>query len=580
MSTVTTFVEDPENQIAAFHATYTRALRDFRYFCVEVMGFNGSRGLTAEQIAAGERPATGNDHDFRDPAYDPVFEKLQGDWMVMDGLLMLPRGTGKTTLVALWCLWRALKDPNISIMIDTHKESVGVTILDNMIRQWMLGKGGGWLAEVFGPQGCLPDPTKDWGTKTALMFPRRTTTRRDPTIFVQGADQGGTGFHPDVCVGEDLVNEMTVSSGELERIKKHWHAMAYQALSGKDARRTRLLVGTAWSVDDLYMDKVRDEAARAKAGEKPACVILRLPCRVAREDGTYDDDCVPRFRHLTDEALRDIKNDDNKGINLYAGQMDLDPIDPANKMFKERDLRRAFYIRKQDRNLIFVPGETEGSGRTVRVDSLYTVLFSDLAGSSGESKDRTAHVVLGVDHLRHVFVLAVEAGRFMPDENLDRMWRLYSDFRCAYIGAEGGVLRTVYEPLIKNWNAKNQDRRMAFRVVESGGARGNAGRDRALRIQPLVAKGEFHLHADFQEALEEFCKYSGVDNSRDDIVAATAIGVRRLRAGDAPAEAPKAETRQEKIRRQWAELHKRMDSKMEDSLRDAGAFREEVAHAA
>lgn len=565
--------DDPDVRLAALRRTRDRALADggggpwdpkttrgFRFFVCRIMRFDGTRGLTAAQVTAmreyeakhgfGSSKIRSKDPDFTDPAYDDVFGWFEAMREGGDGLFLMSRWTGKSTLISLWILWMVLRDPNVAFLLVAYTETVGTGFIEKMIRPWMTGRDGGYLQEVF---GCAPEgesvadlPPESvwgkWGRSTEIMAPRRTTTRRDPTIRIRGHDQDFTGFHPDWVIYEDIENLVTTSTkGAKSALKTSWRASEFLMPRG------RIGSGTTWADDGVWMDIIRKEERRLKNGRPSECRILRLPCRVARkvtvrdEGGAelvrdeYDDSCAPRFRHLTDAKLRRLKSGEDlmgeddapSGTKMFAAQMDLNPM-PSDAMLFTEAMFRPYVWKPED---VFVEGD-KANGLKPHFTVCY---FADLAGSSGESKDRSAHLVVAVDPRRHFYIIEACAGRFMPDANLRLMADWYHRYHALYVGIEGGVLRTIYEPLARDWNQRFPSRSFALRKVENGGSRGSSN-DRALRIRNYAERGEIHLGPGMTELLEELLRYSGVDNTRDDYVAALAIAVRNIVPGDAPVE--------------------------------------------
>lgn len=520
----------------------------FRYLVCDIMRFDGTRGLTRKQIAANiiwenENPGRrskirSSDPDYTHAAYDEMFFELdlalaalaraiesnsESEARFHDLLLLACRYSGKSTVIGLLILYMGLRWKNIAILLLAETETIGIDFITKWVRPWMCGQSGAYLEEVFGPEGYLV-PEKDWGRwgkGTELNFPKRVEgSRRDPTILIRGANQDFTGKHPDVVIGEDLVNLATTETlGAIQTVKKTWNATSYLW------PKLRIDVGTIWVETDLHNERLK-AARKDRAAGKDTCRVLHLPARVARritlvKDGVetvveeYDDNCPPRFPHLTHERLLALRASDDMGDALYPGQMDLNPLPAGYMLFTPEMFAGDRMWKPED---VF---RTVGDKKVVRPD-LTMYGYADLAGSTGASKDQSALLVVGIDPRGHVYVIEAVTGRFMPEENLSKMATWQKQYHLLHWGVEGGVLRTVYEALARDWNRKRPTEPIYMHKVESGGARGGTN-DRALRIRPPAMRGEIHLGREQSWLLEQLLRYSAKDNTVDDGVATLAL---------------------------------------------------------
>ena len=564
--TVEDVMADPQIRRRAHLATIERCWADptekagydadettgFRYFACDIMRFDGTRGLSRKQIAGrllweSKNPGLRSmvrspEPDYTHAAYDEMFFELdlalaaldraiqsnsESEALFHDLLLLACRYSGKSTAIGLLVLYMGLRWKNIAILLLAETETIGIDFVTKWVRPWMCGQSGAYLEEVFGPEGYLV-PEKEWGRwgkGTELNFPRRVEgSRRDPTILIRGANQDFTGKHPDVVIGEDLVNLATTETmGSIQTVKKTWNATSYLW------PKLRIDVGTIWVETDLHNERLKE--ARKKAAEGSGTVrFLHLPARVARKTVVvkggvetvveeYDDTCPPRFPHLTDARLKALRASDDMGDALYPGQMDLNPL-PAGYMLFTLEMFGGDRIWKAED--VFRTTVEDGSTRKVVRPDLTMYGYVDLAGSTGASKDQSALLVVGIDPRGHVYVIEAVTGRFMPEENLSKMATWQKQYHLLHWGVEGGVLRTVYEPLARDWNRKRPTEPIYLRKVESGGARGGTN-DRALRIRPPAMRGEIHLGREQTWLLEQLLRYSAKDNTVDDGVAALSL---------------------------------------------------------
>ncbi len=556
------FKRDPRNRMLAVQAEFAAATDSFRYFVQTTMGFDGTRGLSERQRLAGMRAIGADGVDFTDPAYDPVwpfFEQAK----TRSSLLMLPRFTGKSTLIALWCLWMGLKNPNTRLGLIGWDFEAAASIL-SMVRRWMSADVKGDLRKVFGVLGRLPPlgkaGEKAWGREDYLDFPGKTAVSRDHTITAIGMGEASEGGHFEIVILEDLVNRVSSQTRDgVESVKRFVRLASGLGMTIQDERGNvigtapKMMVGTPWDLDDAYMEALRSVEEAQKNGEEPNWNVVRLQARVPREGtrfvegpgGTqiaahfteYDQDCKPRFRHLTDAVLKHYRYSPTEmGAVAYASQMDLDPIPLENRTLKAHWFTDHYY---QDSDIWEMESVQGIDGRMVqRKKSLKATLatagYSDLSGTTGESRDRTSHGAWAMDTRGHLYLLEEVVGRFAPDDedehaftpnsNLGFMAKWTKKYHFTFVGVEAGVLRTVYEALAAKWNRTHPDDRIRLVKVASGGARGNLTNDRAMAIAQMAEAGMVHIKPEHADYLQEILKYTPAkDNSRDDRVAMTAL---------------------------------------------------------
>ncbi|HEU4395954.1 MAG TPA: hypothetical protein VFS92_10340, partial [Planctomycetota bacterium] len=285
------FKRDPSVREDAARRMLARALSSFRVFVTEVMGFDGTRGLSQRQRAAGMRAMGADGVDFTDPAYNPVwswFEKAR----TRSSLLMLPRFTGKSTLIALWVLWLGLKNPNIRIGLIGWDFEAAASIL-SMVRRWMSADAKGDLRKVFGRFGRLPPMVKPgekaWGREDYLDFPGKTAVSRDHTVTAIGMGEASEGGHFEIVILEDLVNRVSSQTREgVEAVKRFVRLASGLGMTIQDeygnviGTAPKIMVGTPWDLDDAYMDAIRSADEQAKEGKEPSWNVVRLQARLPR----------------------------------------------------------------------------------------------------------------------------------------------------------------------------------------------------------------------------------------------------------------------------------------------------------
>ena len=488
----TELVKDPHERAEAVREAAAEGLADFRVFVTQIMNFNGSiPGMP----------------DYTDSGYDPLFAIIP-TLEEMDGLIELPRGTGKTTLMSqLWPMWKGLRDPNETILLVHAKHAVACRWIAT-IKSWMLGgyreedAPGSDLRAVYGPLGMLPPlGAKQWGKVEALDFPGRTVKFDETTLMASGMDNIVTGGHWGRIFCDDLINRENFRSPELLRQAHEWWQLTRGLGRGK---KRRVVIGTRWNSADLLGIIEDEQRALAQKGEAPTKAICILPARC--EDGR------PRFKHKGEVELQ--ADFIEMGPSIYAGQIDLRPVADGLQPLKE-EYFKPFY------SLSDVGHKTE-DGRFKVNEEFHVAIFVDLAASLKEGRDRTAIIVRASDPRGHIFVLEAMAGQWLPAEVFGRLVALRRKYSASYIGCERGPLRAAYEGFLVEWNKDHPNARLLFADIETGGGKGG-NNDRILALEPFAVQKMIHLLADQTELLYELCLYP--NGKRDDLADALAESV-------------------------------------------------------
>jgi len=136
-----------------------------------------------------------------------------------DTALFVPRGHGKTLLVAARCIQEILKNPNMAIMFASATEDLADK-LGQMIGQTLMEND--YLQKAF--PGILPSSPQDvaqWGKPGYALANRQP--RIDPTLFCASLNTNVTGRHPDIIFLDDLIVPKTNSPIGYEKVERFLH---------------------------------------------------------------------------------------------------------------------------------------------------------------------------------------------------------------------------------------------------------------------------------------------------------------------------------------------------------------------
>jgi len=170
-------------------------------------------------------------------------------------LILMPRETGKTTIGTQGGTVQAvLRNPNTSILIANEKEDNAKKFLLSIKREF---ESNEFLRALF-PE-LIPEVTQGGSTRWSAteIDVKRTSRRKEPTVFVTGVGGTVTGMHPDEIVCDDLISleaarNAKVGGRQLMEAVNDWlHTLPF--LVNKNATPNGVtLIGTHWWHDDCY----------------------------------------------------------------------------------------------------------------------------------------------------------------------------------------------------------------------------------------------------------------------------------------------------------------------------------------
>ena len=413
---------------------------------------------------------------------------------------------GSSSRSLLADIQQVLLDRGISTSLRKCAEAGEVEILGNACERgaaWSL-VGGDDLAEFLG----LDDKRRDKMFKPnryffddCFVYHRVRLIERTPykgPVYNLNVEGSNTYCHELITshnCGDDLVNRETINTAEqIANTEKWWGLTKGLLVTGG----IRILIGTRWHFHDLYGTTVAKEDEREAKGADSRVHICRVPARKERSDGSYDQECPPRFRHKGEKKLQEDLED--LGATSYAGQIDLDPLPEGQALFKESDFRRAFY----ERSTVFrVDPETK---KSVVRPGFEVAITCDLAASLDPSADRSAIIVSATDPDGDIYILDAVAGRMPPSQVIAYLARLRNRYDANWIGTEKGVLKAIYKSALLEWTRDNPHQRPLF-FTEINTRERSSKYERALSIEPYAQAGKIHLLATQTELLQEIVTF-------------------------------------------------------------------------
>lgn len=243
---------------------------------------------------------------------------LEARWRGGDGkLVMLAfRGSGKSTLVGVFCAWLLRRDPDLRILVLAAETSLARKLVRNTKRIIERHPDCG---------GMKPARPDQWAAEHFTV--NRDAELRDPSMLARGMEANVTGTRADVVICDDVEVPKTCATAHLrETLRERLHELDYILVPGG----TVLYLGTPHSYFSIYADAPRaelDEQAPFLAGYRRLELPLLDATGASRWPARFTADLIAelRLRH---------------GPNRFNSQMLLQPVnDGAGRLDPDR-LRR------------------------------------------------------------------------------------------------------------------------------------------------------------------------------------------------------------------------------------------------
>ena len=285
-------------------------------------------------------------------------------------LQLAPRGYGKSTILTVArAIHEVLRNPDVRVLICSNTILQAEIFLREIRRHF---EGNPVLREVFGDWVS----TAKWQTSEIMVAPRRSRAK-ESTISCVGVGGPAVSRHYDVILADDLIDEENArTEGQRERTR----AWFYQSLLPTLEPHGRIhLVGTRYHYLDLYGALIE--------GEYRECH------QVIRALGP--DRSTPWPEKFSVEWLEERRR--SMGTILFNSQYQNDVQAMKGRIF------RADWMRYYDE----------------APPKLRIVQGVDLAISQRETADYFAHVTIGVDQNKHIYVLDAVQRRLTFQQQTD-----------------------------------------------------------------------------------------------------------------------------------------------------------------
>lgn len=375
-----------------------------------------------------------------------------------------PRGHFKSTMITVgYALQRICENPDIRILIANDSLSNAKSFLREIKGHLERNLK---LRELYGDHVSDARESGKW-TDTQIISALRTKNLKEPTIQVAGVGQALASQHYDLIIGDDLVNELTVTTPEQIQKTIDWFQMAYSLL---EPDGEMIDIGTRYHLRDLHgwiANQLKDE------------FDIQVHSVFVDDDQAKGVIFPEKFSKDIVAAIRKAQ-----GSYKFSCQYRNKPISSENAKFKEEDFR------------YYLDGDLTGR-------SLYTTMTVDRAYSLAGTADFTGITVRSMDLEGNWFVRYAKRHKQLEGDIINSIFNIKNHFKVDRVGIEQKAFKYTLKPVLDTEMRRRQD---FFTVVEL-----KDKHSKIMRIESLVPLFESHsmyfLKDDMQDLEDELTSF-------------------------------------------------------------------------
>lgn len=432
--------------------------------------------------------------DLYEPLHKRVCDFVQDNIFKKNVLLLLPRGTFKSTVVTVsFPLWLLSRDPKMRIMIANATYPMATSFVGQMQRHL---QGNDRLKRYYGDMATGSPLWRE--DKFLVATNKESFSQKEASVTAYGITSNFVGSHFDYAVLDDLVTRENIRSREgLEKPEQFFKDTLDLVDPDKRGHRPIIIIGTTWHYNDLY--------ARIQDKNNPLhneFATLRLPAH----EGEWDTGKLLFPERLSWEALSKQKN--KQGTAHFSAQYMLQPVSEEDAVFKS-DFK--YY------------DETDIRG--LRMNKFIVV---DPAISQRKSADYSALVCVGVDHRNTWYILDIWRDRVEPKRLLDQIFIWDTKWKPSKVGIE----TVAFQKALQYYAYEEmRSRNHYFPIAELKHATATK-HERILSLQPryetgtIIHNATLGLMGELEAELRTVTK-EGIKGAHDDMIDALA-GINEL----------------------------------------------------
>jgi len=403
-------------------------------------------------------------------------------------MMLMPRGTFKSSILVGSCIGIIKENPNIRILWVTHKQKVSQGRL-RVIKfhltnnpEFLERYGDGWRPDFH---SGLP-----W-SDGQITVAKRTATLIEPTVDTGSLGADLTSTHYDLIIADDLVNEKNVVTVELrDQVADYLDTLQ----SMLDPRGTIIVTGTRWHVDDAFGRIIKDDDQRIAEG-KPERYKKYIRSCWDGPQGLF----FPAWQSF--EFLESIRNRPGKA-RYFAANYENKPVADEDRVF---DMSR---VNIMDFELYKV-----NNSNIIRISSqeqypISVTMAWDPAGINPHRKsDYHGITVVGTDFADRWWVLVASQWKGKPTEILDRICS-----QIAYYAPDKIIIESVggYVLWIPLLQRALREKGLSVAIDEDN----TGGQNKSTRIQmlePRCSSGRMYLLPHQKALIEQMTNFSSAN---------------------------------------------------------------------
>jgi hypothetical protein len=439
---------------------------------------------------------------YRSPVYDDYWTLLTNPGE--RNLIMMPRGSYKSTCLVAACIRWILLDPNVRILYASETYSNAKKYLAQIRRQF---ESNNDLRQIFGDLVGNP-----WREEEFTVAGRTDLSKKEGTVTAAGIDVTKTGMHYDIIIVDDPVSrENTRTALTIEHVID-WYKLL---LSIAEEGTIVIVNGTPYEDTDLYTYiqgvsvELQKKAAEGQPGKTYKTFIrsaIDAEGKAVYVNPNFTVGMDPELEHLTLGILASLRIE--LGPRRFSSQYLLDPVPREYALFKREQFK-------------LVPVHQIPPAEMMNI-----YMLTDTA-SSEDREDDTVLAILGVDVLINAWILAMRLGQWKPAEVVQNIVSMYVRWNCKRVLMEKIATNEIYGTMLGAWSVENQIR---INIVPVGG---RTMESKAMRIESLQGRfvsGKIFFSAGIDQELirsengicygkivEEFIRFAPNRKAKDDI---------------------------------------------------------------
>ena len=442
-------------------------------------------------------------------------------------ILILPRGTTKTSLAQGYVAQRLLDDPNLAVLWVSEEKKLANRVCNDLAERL----GSEAVEERYGRL----KGERDW-TFDHFTLATRTKGRKEPSFMTTGVDVPIQGWHFDLIICDDLQGQTNNTPEGIEKVANYLNLMWPVLNPGGEL----LWICTRWDYDDVAARILKEREENPLSWEAPPVARGYLGSIAVDGDEEFfrDEDGdthvvagEPIFPSVLDHSvLQELRKDPPIGMGLYnySCQYENNPLPAEAATFNPNDFRYVDDWTPLDEFDLEDPTEELFRG-------LDYYMAVDFASGDDEVKygdDSALHVigVRGTDLQRQIFVVESTGGKWKPDQTADQIFLMADKWRPRLIGIETNAMQKTMKWVIQD-RMRSEGIYLPLRELKRSGRQSKS--DHIRKLQPYyVAHNIFHFKSLRNGPLEEqLIRFKPGSRIHDDYPDSLAMCLELIREG-------------------------------------------------